>query len=148
MLHQGLTQPEVLSALAMAGHGDMIAIVDSNYPAQSRRDRNVPLINLNISHQVVATPLMIQLVAGTIPIERCTIPVPAEDGNVEGRRPVHETIVQATKASNPHAEVVEISPQDFYDLTSSPALAFMIVTGERSHYGSAVLTVGYLPELN
>ncbi len=147
MLHQELTQPQILGILAASGHGDNIAIVDSNYPAQGRRDRNVPLVNLNITHQVVPTPLLVGLVAQSIPIERCTIPVPKEGDASGARRPVHEAIMEATQTTNPDVEIAQVEPQEFYNLTSSPNLALMIVSGERSHFGSVILTVGYLPEL-
>lgn len=147
MLHQQLTQPDILAALARCGHGDVIAIVDCNYPALARRDHHVSLVNLNITHQVVETPFMINLLAQTIPIEGCAIPVPPEDAVSGKRRAVHEAIVQAVTASSADVAVEEIPPQDFYVRTSSPNLALMIVTGERSHYGSALLTVSYLPEL-
>lgn len=148
MLHQALTQPNILAVLGASGHGDTVAIVDSNYPAQSRREHHVPLINLNITHQVAPTPLLVQLIAQSIPIERCTLPVPADEIENSPARPVHEAIIQSVSSANPGVEISRIQPQDFYALTSSPALALMIVTGERSHYGSTVLTLGYLPELD
>lgn len=148
MLHQALTQPDILAILAASGHGDMVAIVDSNYPAQSRREHHIPLINLNITHQIAPTPLLVQLIAQSIPVERCTLPVPSDEIGNAPYRPIHESIIQSVSIANPEVEISRIQPQDFYELTSSPALGLMIVTGERSHYGSTVLTVGYLPELD
>jgi len=147
VLHQVLTHPQILAILAASGHGDTIAIVDSNYPAQSCRDRQVPLVNLNISHQLVPTPLIVQLVAQTIPIEQCIIPVPGLEVKSGVTRPVHVDITEAVIAIYPKVKIARISPEDFYALTTLPNLALMIVTGERSHYGSTALTVGYLPEL-
>jgi L-fucose mutarotase len=147
MLRTELTHPGVLELLAQCGHGDAIAIVDSNYPAQARRARNVPLISLNITHNVPATPLIVDLVSQTIPLEKCVLPVPPEELASGVTRSVHEAIRAAVVAHNPETEMATVAPGEFYELTAAPNLAFMIVTGERSHYGSVVLTVGYLPEL-
>ena len=145
MLKSELTHPEILSLLARCGHGDSFAVVDSNYPAQARRHRDVPLISLNVTHNVIPTALIAELVSQSLPIERCTVPVPAKRSGEEAR-PVHGAIQSAVMKSNPDAEMSTVTPLEFYSLTSDPNLAFMVVSGERSHYGSVVLTVGYLPE--
>lgn len=145
MLHTNLTHPDILALIARCGHGDSFAIVDSNYPAHARRNPGVPLVSLNVTHNVVPTPIITALVAQTLPIEKCTIPVPSDEAG-KAPRPVHSAIQAAVVESNPGVELVTVTPTDFYALTSDPNLAFMIVSGERSHYGSVVLTVGYLPE--
>lgn len=147
MLSTELTHPEILNLLARCGHGDKIAIVDSNYPAQARRTRDVPLVSLNLTHGVPSTPMIVELIARSIPIEKCTIPRPLDEAASADIRPVHQDIRNAIESLHPEAEFEWVSPIDFYELTSKPNLAFMIVTGERSHYGSTELTVGYLPEL-
>lgn len=147
MLTTPLTHPEILRHLATCGHGDLIAIVDSNYPAHTQRTHYVPLVSLNVTHGVPTTALVTQLVAQTVPVEKCTIPAPVEESSQGSIRTVHSEIQSAVLDSNQDAELATVAPGDFYGLTSSPSLAFMIVTGERSHYGSTLLTVGYLPEL-
>lgn len=147
MLKTDLTHPRVLELLAQCGHGDTIAIVDSNYPAQARRARDVPIISLNITHNIAPTALVVGLVSQTVPIESCILPVPAEELASGTSRRVHEEIRTAVEAQNRETEMGAVAPSNFYELTSAPNLGFMIVTGERSHFGSALLTVGYLPEL-
>ncbi len=147
MLKTELTHPRVLELLAQCGHGDTIAIVDSNYPAQARRARDVPIISLNITHNIAPTALVVGLVSQTVPIESCILPVPPEELTSGTSRRVHEEIRTAVEAHNRETEMGTVAPSEFYELTSAANLGFMIVTGERSHFGSALLTVGYLPEL-
>lgn len=147
MLRTELTHPGVLELLGQCGHGDRIAIVDSNYPVQARRTHSVPLISLNVTHTVPPTPLVVDLISQAIPLEKCVTPVPLEEQDSGPDRPVHEEIRAAVVKHNPEPEMEKVAPLDFYELTSAPNLAFMIVSGERSHYGSVLLTVGYLPEL-
>jgi L-fucose mutarotase len=147
MLKTELTHPGILELLAQCGHGDSIAIVDSNYPAQARRARDVPIISLNITHNIAPTALIVGLVSQTVPLEKCILPVPPEELVSGTSRRVHEEIRAAVKAHNSETEMGTVAPTEFYELTSAPNLGFMIVTGERSHYGSVLLTVGYLPEL-
>jgi L-fucose mutarotase len=147
MLMTELTHPGVLELLAQCGHGDSIAIVDSNYPAQARRSRNVPIISLNITHNVPTTPMIVDLISQTIPLENYVLPLPPEEVSSRTPREVHEEIRGAVTLHNPLAKTATVAPADFYELTTAPALAFMIVAGERRHHGSVLLTVGYLPEL-
>jgi len=147
VLRSELTHPELLAILGRCGHGDTIAIVDSNYPAHARRAPTTPFLSLNITHQVPPTALIIDLVSGSIPIESCTLPVPGGEDSTEAERPVHAAIRAAVVGNNPDVTFSTVKPEAFYSLTSDAHLAIMIGTGERSHYGSAILTVGYLPEL-
>jgi len=143
-----LTHPEVLQLIAQCGHGDSIAVVDSNYPAHARRSNAVPLVSLNVTHNLPSTPTLVGLISRSLPVESFTIPVPDEEASSAEARVVHEAIASAVVSGNPTAEKRTASPTDFYGLTSDPNLAFMVMTGDRSHYGSVLLTVGYLPELS
>jgi len=147
LLRSELTHPELLAILATCGHGDSIAVVDSNYPAHAHRLKSTPFMSLNITQGVIATPLTISLIAASVPIEKCTLPVPRGEESRDPERLVHTAIRAAVLGSNPGAEFFQVTPEEFYVLTSAASLAVMVGTGERSHYGSAILTVGYLPEL-
>ena len=146
MLRTTLTHPGILEILASCGHGDQVAIVDSNYPAHARRHSQVPFISVNVTHGLVDTPTMLRLVAETLPIEALTIPRPDAGGEPEVRRQVHESMLTVAREQCPDVPAGFVTPPEFYELTSSRSLALMIGTGERSHFGSILITVGYLPE--
>ena len=147
MLKHQLTHPELLRLLGQCGHGDRIAVVDSNYPATSRRNSSVPFLSLNITHGLVDTPTILRLIGQSLPIERITYARPDADIPAGIERPVHKSFLQTRNEVFPNADVEQVTPLDFYTLTSEVGLVVMIGTGERNHYGSAILTVGYLPEL-
>jgi L-fucose mutarotase len=147
MLKYTLTHPGILAILGGCGHGDQIAIVDSNYPAHAQRLAEVPFLSVNVTQGLVDTPTMLRLVTESMPIEALTIPCPAESLEPGSRRPVHESMLQVSSQQCASADVCFVPPQDFYALTSRRGLALMIGTGERSHFGSVLVTFGYLPEL-
>ena len=49
-----LLVPELLDALARMGHGDLIAVVDRNFPAHTRAQRTVELPNASASQVLEA----------------------------------------------------------------------------------------------
>lgn len=147
MLKYPLTHPGILEVLGRSGHGDRIAVVDGNYPASARRHPSVAFISVNVTHGLVDAPTILRLIGASIPIELLTYPRPAGEVRSGVVRGVHEAFLKTRSEVFPGAEVEIIEPLDFYELTSGAALAVMIGTGERRHYGSAVLTVGYLPEM-
>ena len=49
MLKQRLLHPEILEALASAGHGSRVLITDGNYPAGTRLGENAALVFLNLA---------------------------------------------------------------------------------------------------
>ena len=146
MVLGSLTHPEILHVLKLVGHGDRIAIVDSNYPCFERRHPAVRLVTVNIARGLVDAPTVLRLVAAGIPIEKLVYPRPTEEESSGVLREVHAAFRGTRDEVCPSASVEAIAPLDFYALTSGTNLAVMIKTGEHRHFGSAVVTVGYLPE--
>lgn len=146
MIQYALKHPDILDVLGTVGHGDRVAIVDSNYPTHTRRHPQTRFISLNVTQGLVDAATLLRLIGGSVPIERLTYPQPSDEVLAETVRPVHGAFLDVRSETFPDAAVEILSPQEFYELTSDPHLAVMIASGERSHFGSAVLTVGYLPE--
>lgn len=147
MLKSQLTHPELLRLLGQSGHGDRIAIVDSNYPAFRYRNPSVPFLSFNITHDLVKTSTILRLIGQSFPIEKITYPRPQPEKDLGTERPIHTEFLKTRNEIFPEAEVETVVPPVFYQMTSEIGLVVMIGTGERSHYGSAILTLGYLPEL-
>jgi len=148
MLNSKLTHPELLRLLGQSGHKDRIAIVDSNYPAFRYRNSSVPFLSFNITHDLVKTSTVIELIGQSFPIEKITYPLPQSEKDSGNERAIHSEFTRVRNENFPDAEIETVIPTDFYELTSEIGLVVMIGTGERSHYGSVLLTLGYLPELH
>lgn len=135
-----LLTPDLLHALASAGHGDVVAIVDANFPAARVARRLVTLAGADAPGALAAilsvlpvddfepAPVRVMQVVG----DPLAVPPPVED---------FTTIL----ARHAQAPPVAIERQEFY---AEAAAAFVVVrTGERRFYGNILLTKGVIPEM-
>ena len=148
MIQYGLRHPELLQVLGTVGNGDRIALVDGNYPTNARRAPHVKLISLNVTHGLVDALTLLRLIGSCVPIESMSYPQPSDEVRDGKVRQIHQEFVKVQERMFPCAVVEILSPPDFYEATTDPHLAVMVASGEASHFGSAVLTVGYLPEMD
>jgi len=132
-----LLSPELLHALASMGHGDMIAIVDANFPATALARHLVVLPGTNATQALSA-------VLSLLPIDDF-VPAPAAVMRVVGD--AHETPEAvrdfiAILAEHDVAEPVSLDRHAFYRAAEA---AFAVVhTGERRLYGNILLTKGVI----
>ena len=81
MLKTRLLHPDILSALASAGHGAKVLIADGNYPLSTGSEASAELVYLNLAPGRLTTPEVLEVLAQTIPIEAAEVMVP--DGGEE-----------------------------------------------------------------
>ena len=129
-----LLGPDFLHALRAMGHGDEIAIVDGNYPAQTDAKR---LIRADGLH---AVPIL-EAILSVMPLDDF-VEQAAFIPHVDSPQPIH---VQFANIVSAHAPVIKLHPlvgQDFY---SRVKRAFAIVaTSEPALYGNIVLRKGVI----
>lgn len=133
-----LLSPDLLHALASAGHGDRIAIVDANFPAASMARRLIPL------HGATATAGLVAVLS-VLPIdtfESDPVVVMQVVGDAE-KTP--EAVAEFTRvlAGVGVAPPASLPRHDFYRAVRD-AYA-VVLTGERRLYGNIMLTKGVVP---
>jgi L-fucose mutarotase len=135
MLKSRLLHPEILSALASAGHGSKIVIADSNYPFATHSGQNASLVFLNLAPGLVTATQALEVLAESIPIEAAEVMVPNE-----GPEP---PIFQEFRAIlGPSIELQTHSRFDFYDVAKSDDVCLTIASGEQRIYANVILTIG------
>ncbi len=129
--------PDLLHALASAGHGDVIAVVDANFPAAALARRLVRLPGAD-------APAALAAVLSVLPLDDFE-PDPATVMEVVGRPDEVPASVQAFAALllpygvRPRA----LERHAFY---RAAADAFVVLqTGERRFYGNILLRKGVIP---
>lgn len=133
-----LLGPDFLATLRAMGHGDELAIVDANYPAEAHGRRVLradghPLIDV------------IDAVLAVLPVDEA---VPqalfraAPAGNPEALDPVHGEIVAACQRRVPGREVVALAGPAFYDRVR--AAYAVVATGERRLYANFIVRKGVI----
>ena len=80
MLIQRLTHPDILEALAAAGHGAKVLIADGNYPAGTKLGENAALVYLNLAPGQPSATEVLDVLLTAIPVEDAAVMEP-DDGS-------------------------------------------------------------------
>jgi L-fucose mutarotase len=141
-----LLDAELLYALRRMGHGDEIAVVDSNFPAASTATSTVtgqPILMAGVS-----AARAVEAILSVMPLDSF-VPDPAMRMEVTGDPnavpPVQREVQQAVDhAMGKHLALAGVERFAFYERAGQ---AFAILaTGERRHYGCFLFKKGVLPE--
>ncbi|HEX5328178.1 MAG TPA: RbsD/FucU domain-containing protein [Acetobacteraceae bacterium] len=132
-----LLTPDLLHALASAGHGDRVVIVDANFPAVA------------IARRLVRSPgttatAMLEAVLSVLPIDDFEPDPIAVMRAVGDAAAVPEAVQDFTRVLADHG-LAAPAPLDRHGFYRAAAEAFVIVqTGERRLYGNILLTTGVI----
>ena len=129
--------PDLLWALAAMGHGDVIAIVDANYPAYALHDRVIPLAGVDL-HEAMAA------IGALLPIDQFVEPAVhamTPDGEPDAQIEVHQDV--AAVLAGAEGRAVPVAPLERADFYRRAKSAFAVVlTGERRSYACFLVTKG------
>jgi L-fucose mutarotase len=136
MIKGTLTHPDILRALAAAGHGSTVLVTDGHYPVSTAVGPNASTVHLNFEADSPTVPHVLKVVLQSIVVEKATRITPSPDA-----LPclVH-TEIEALLPKDTDIDFVERF--SFYELTRSENLAVCIVTGDSRRFGNTLLTVG------
>ena len=141
-----LLTPELLQVMAAMGHGDELAVVDANFPADSvaRRTahgRVVPLSGVSMPEAVraILTLLPLDDFVGT-PVRRMAAADNAPDDLPEAQREVQAVIDRAAGRPWPTGALARF---DFYEAARNSYA--VVLTGERRYYGNVLIRKGAIP---
>ena len=140
-----LLHADVLHALAAMGHGDELAIVDTNFPAQSVARASVlgQLLRIDGATAARATRAILSLMPldSFVDDAACRMEIVGKPDEVP---PVQEEVqAEIDKAEGKSWPLVPIERFAFYERAKQ---AYCIVrTGERRFYGCILLKKGVIP---
>ena len=134
MLKQRLIHPEILEALASAGHGSKVLITDGNYPASTRLGDNAALVYLNLAPGKITVTEALDILLTAIPIEEAAVMEPETEPE--------PTIFQEFRSLMPDIELAKFSRFEFYEEAEGPDTCLQIVTGDQRLYANLLLTIG------
>jgi L-fucose mutarotase len=134
MLKQRLIHPQILDAIASAGHGSRILIADGNYPASTKLGDNADLVYLNLAPGKLNVTEVLDILLTAVPVEEAAVMEPAE-----GNEP---QIFQEFRSLLPDIPLIKYSRYEFYEEASGADTCLTIVTGEERIYANLLLTIG------
>ena len=128
--------PELLMTLRAMGHGDEIAIVDGNYPADAHARR---LVRMD-GHDAVSIADAILSVMPLDDFVEATAFRPGIKDQPDRREPVFGDFEAVVERHEPGKAVVPLPGEAFYERVK--AAYAVVATGERRLYGNLVLRKG------
>jgi L-fucose mutarotase len=134
-----LIHPDLLQALAGAGHGARVLLADGHYPASTATGARARTVHLNLAPGLLDVTTVAKVLLRVLPVEAAHVMVPPA-GDPE---PAAFADYRAMLAPLP------LEPLDrfaFYDAARSPDLALAIVTGDVRTYANLLLTIGVRAE--
>lgn len=134
MLKHTLLHPEILEALASAGHGSRVLIADGNYPASTKCGDNASLVYLNLTPGLPTVTQVLDALITAIPVEAAAVMEPA-DGSVPA-------IFAEFEDRLPKLELTRYDRFQFYEEAGDDDTCLTVVTGEQRIYANLLLTIG------
>ncbi|MBX7255013.1 MAG: RbsD/FucU family protein [Candidatus Hydrogenedentes bacterium] len=134
MLTHRLIHPDILQALASAGHGSKVLITDGNYPAITQLGENASLVYLNLAPGMPTVTEVLGVLLTAIPVEDAAVMDP-ESGS-------EPPIFSEFRRQLPRVELTRLGRFEFYEDASGPDTCLQIVTGDQRLYANLLLTIG------
>ena len=134
MLKHRLIHPDIVEALAAAGHGSKVLITDGNYPASTCLGDNAALVYLNLSPGKLTVTEVLEALLSSIVIEDAAVMAPDDDPE--------PPIFDEFRRLMPQLDLTKFDRFEFYEEASGPDTCLQIVTGERRLYANLLLTIG------
>lgn len=134
-----LMTPELLAVLARMGHGDVIAVVDSNYPAYTAGPPVLPMHSLD-------APAAVRLITELIPLDTFVdAPVRYMIGqdDTELREVTRDVLAVASEVEGREIAGADVARLDFYE--AARGAVAVVHTQESRPYGCYLLTKGVWP---
>ncbi len=138
MLKSKLLHPQIIHALACAGHGSKVLIADGNYPFSTGSNPEAEHVYLNLTRGFAPVDQVLEVLVNAIPIESAQVMMPAD--GVEA--PIFNDFRRRLPAG---MELGYLERSSFYEAARSRDVALVIATGEQRIYANILLTIGVVP---
>jgi len=139
MLSYPLIHPEIIGALAGAGHGSKVLITDSNYPASTKIGPNAQLVYLNLTPGLPNATDVFKTLLSAIQIEQAAVMEPAGGGAEP------EVFDEFRELLPKGMDLQRLGRFEFYDAGKDDDTALVIQTGDKRFYANVLLTIGAIP---
>ncbi|MFA6448068.1 MAG: RbsD/FucU family protein [bacterium] len=144
MLKYKLLHPEILEALAAAGHNSRVLIADGNYPFSTTLGPKAQLVFLNLSPGCVTVAQVLEALASAIPIQGASVMAPAKTGPyaMAGDPPAWNDYRKILRKNGANVKLEKLDIAGFYAAAAGEDVALTIATGDQSWYANVMLSIG------
>lgn len=134
MLRYPLIHPGILAALAAAGHGSQVLLVDGNYPVATAVHPRAAVVHLNLRLGTVGVETVLETLLTAVPVEAAHVMSP-------GAGPEPE-IFASFRAHLPDVDLTLLGRPGFYEAARGEDVGLVVATGEERLYANILLTLG------
>jgi len=144
MMRASMLHPQLLAALAAAGHGSQVLIADANYPASTARGPRAEVVHLNLVPGVVDAVTVLKAVCAAVPVEEARVMAPNTEGPyaMDHDPEIWDDFRDALRAAGGPGELGRIERMAFYEEASGTDVAVTVVSGETRLYANLLLRIG------
>lgn len=144
MLKTNLLHPQILEALARAGHSSKILIADGNYPFATQLGPNAKLVALNLAPGKLSVTEVLEVLLTAIPIEAATIMQPVSTGPyaLKADPPIWGEFRRLLDDAQVEVELEKLERFPFFDAAKDSNVILTIATGEQRLYANLLLQIG------
>ncbi|NDR58497.1 RbsD/FucU domain-containing protein [Aliiruegeria sabulilitoris] len=135
MIKSDVIHPQILGALARAGHKARILISDANYSFVTNSAPGAEIVYLNFVPGTVPSADILAGVCKLINVEHASMMAWPDDFE----NTVHKDYVEILPADTP---LDLVSREEFYASAKSPDTLLVIASGETRRFANILLTVG------
>lgn len=143
MLKSQLLHPQILAALARAGHGSKVLISDGNYPHWTRRGANAEVVYLNLAPGQVLVTDVLKAILTVINVEKAEVMDPK--GALPQDPPIWNEFRQILQTSQADLDLARIDRFGFYGAAGEPEVCLTVASGDQRVYANLLLTIGVVP---
>lgn len=134
MILTPLIHPQLIGALAAAGHGSKILLTDGNYPGGTGAPAAATRIHLNLAPGLLDVDQVLAPLTQTIPIEAAEVMLPPDGDDVPAITGFRAALAGVTFTGHDRFA--------FYDAARHSDVSIVIVTGDQRLYANLLLTIG------
>lgn len=144
MLKAELLHPDILRAVATAGHHARILIADGHYPGSSKRGPASEVVYLNLAPGVVTCNQVLRALLTVVPVEAINTMQYVTDGpyGLSEDPPVWADYEQLLRAAGVDKPLQPVEKWAFYEKVMSPDHVLTIQTADTQTWANVLLTVG------
>jgi L-fucose mutarotase len=144
MLKSTLLHPQMIAALARAGHSSKVLISDGNYPHWTKRGSNAEVVYLNLAPGQPTVTDVLKVLTTAIPIELAEVMDYARTGPYALKEdpPIWAEFRDVLKATDCRGDLAKLERFAFYDAAGTKDVCLTIATGEQRIYANVLLTIG------
>ncbi len=135
MLTYPLLHPELIGALAGAGHGAKVLLADGNYPHSTGINPAATLIHLNLRPGLLDVTEVLKAILSAINVESAAVMASSDLSPV----PAHQEYRELLGKDVP---VTEIERFAFYAAAREPDVAVAVATADQRMCANLLLTIG------